>query len=77
MIINKPMIKNSYTYKLVVSDTDTGEEKSFMPIQIKEFQFKVYPHKNLLDDEVWNFIHDVSIANSKTAEEQATKVYNK
>ena len=77
MIINKPMIKKNYTYKLVVADTDTGEEKSFVPIQIKEFQLKVYTHKNLLDDEVWNFIHDISIANSKTAEEQTIKVYNR
>ena len=56
---------------------ETGEEKEFLPIHIKEFQLKVYPNKNLLDDEVWNFIHDISIANSKTAEEQTIKVYNR
>jgi hypothetical protein len=66
MIINKPMINQSYTYKLIVLDTETGEEKEFLPIHIKEFQLKVYPNKNLLDDDIWNFIWDISNMNRKS-----------
>ena len=66
MIIDKPLIKQSYTYKLTILDTDSGEEKEFLPIHIKEFQLKVYPNKNLLDDEVWNFIWDLSNMNKKS-----------
>ena len=63
MIIDKPMIKKSYTYKLTILDTETGEKKEFLPIHIKEFQLNIYPHKNLLDDEVWSLINDISIVN--------------
>ena len=65
MIIDKPMIKKSYTYKLTILDTETGEEKEFLPIHIKEFQLNIYPHKNLLDDEVWSLINDISIVNRR------------
>ena len=73
MIIDKPMIKKSYTYKLTILDTETGEEKEFLPIHIKEFQLKVYPNKNLLDDTVWNFIWDISNINrrERVARDQA------
>jgi len=66
MIINKPLIKKSYTYKLIILDTDTGEEKEFLPIHIKEFQLRVCPNESFLNDEIWHFIWDVSNMNRKT-----------
>tara|TARA_Y100000296_G_scaffold68262_1_gene81375 strand:+ start:247 stop:462 length:216 start_codon:yes stop_codon:yes gene_type:complete len=71
MIINK--LPKIYTYKLVVSDTETGEEKSFIPIEVRGIQDKRSPLISDLDYEIKRFISDISIANSK----QTTKVYNK
>ena len=38
MILNKPL--KNYSYKLTVVDSEDGTEKTFLPIQIKDFNVR-------------------------------------
>ena len=38
MILNKPL--RNYSYKLTVVDSESGTEKTFLPIQIKDFNVR-------------------------------------
>ena len=38
MILNKPL--QNYSYKLTVVDSESGKEKTFLPIQIKDFNVR-------------------------------------
>jgi len=38
MILNKPL--RNYSYKLTVVDSESGKEKTFLPIQIKDFNVR-------------------------------------
>ena len=61
MIIDKPMIKKSYTYKLTILDTETGEEKEFLPIHIKEFQLNIYIYSSFMMAPLYACTHIWSI----------------